>query len=42
MLKSDSRNRTCGSVRLEVKNVVQVGGLVRLECFLGDNLRILY
>jgi len=34
--KSDSGRRTGASVRLDMEKIVQIGGLARLECFVGD------
>jgi len=34
-LKSDSSRRTYGSVRLEFKNVAELGEFASLECFVG-------
>jgi len=34
--KSDSGRRTGASVRLDMEKIVQIGGLARWECFVGD------
>jgi len=34
--KSDSEKRMGASVRLNMEKIVQIGGLARLECFVGD------